>query len=187
MPEVAERVRELKDRLEIEVEKEDRDKAKLAFAKISIEGQKPARFFCSLEKQKRKTTLLELVLIQNEQDKEKECFEQSTIEEEVLKFYKNLYTRTPTYATKTDIINYIGKSKIKKLTDKEVARLETRIDQCEVNKCLQNGRNNVAPGASGSTGSFYKVFWNLLSSLVTRAITNLSIKGTCLPCRDQEL
>ena len=31
-------------------------------------------------------------------------------------------------------------------------------------------RNNVAPGASGFTGSFYKVFWTLLSSLVTRAL-----------------
>ena len=31
-------------------------------------------------------------------------------------------------------------------------------------------RNNVAPGAPGYTGSFYKVFWKLLSSLVTRAI-----------------
>ena len=28
----------------------------------------------------------------------------------------------------------------------------------------------MAPGASGFTGSFYKVFWKLLSSLVTRAI-----------------
>ena len=35
---------------------------------------------------------------------------------------------------------------------------------------MKNTRNNVAPGASGFKGSFYKVFWKSLSSLVTRAI-----------------
>ena len=30
----------------------------------------------------------------------------------------------------------------------------------------------MAPGTSGFTASFYKVFWKLLSSLVTRAINN---------------
>ena len=36
---------------------------------------------------------------------------------------------------------------------------------------MKGTRNNVAPGASGFTGSFYNCFfWKLLSSLVTRAI-----------------
>ena len=123
-------------------------------------------------------------MVQNKEGEEKECFNQSQIEEEVRKFYKNLYSRTPTYATKADIINYIGKSKIKKLTDEEIARLEISIDQNEVSKCLQNTRNKVAPGASGFTGSFYKVFWKLLSSLVTRVIINLSSRGTYPKWRD---
>ena len=71
--------------------------------------------------------------------------------------------------------NYISKNKIKKLTDEEVARLDIGIDQSEVSKCLQSTRNNMAPGALGFTGSFFKVFWKLLSSLVTRAI-NKSFK-----------
>ena len=50
------------------------------------------------------------------------------------------------------------------------SRLEKSIDQSEDSKCLKATRNNVAPGASGFTSSFYKVFWKLLSSLVTRAI-----------------
>ena len=85
------------------------------------------------------------------------------------------YAKTPTYATKADIFKYIGKSKIKKLTEEEVARLEIGINQSEVNKCLQSTHNNVLPGASWFTGSFYKVFWKLLSSIVTRAI-NKSFK-----------
>ena len=35
---------------------------------------------------------------------------------------------------------------------------------------MKGTRNNVAPGASGFTGSFYRVFWKFVSSLVTRAI-----------------
>ena len=35
---------------------------------------------------------------------------------------------------------------------------------------MKNTRNNVAPGASGFTGSVYDVFWKLLRSLVTKAI-----------------
>ena len=49
MPEVTGKIKDLKYRLEIEVEKEDKEKAKIAFAKMSLEGEKPTRFFCSLE------------------------------------------------------------------------------------------------------------------------------------------
>ena len=86
--------------------------AKLAFAKISLEGEKPFRFFCSLEKQTKKATLLESVMIQNKEGDEKECFYQREIEEKVRAFYKNLYVKTPTYTTKEDILKYISKSKI---------------------------------------------------------------------------
>ena len=89
---------------------------------------------------------------------------------DVRKFYKDLYARKPTYATKTDILKYVGNSKIKQLTEDEIGRLEKEIEQVEVSKCLKNTKNNVAPGSSGFTCSFYKVFRKLMSSLVTRAI-----------------
>ena len=123
----------------------------------------------------RKSTLLESVMIQDKEGIEMECFNQEKIEEEVRKFYKDLYARKPTYATKQDILKYVGNSKIKQLNEEELARLGKGIEQIEVSKCLKITCNNMAPGASGFTGSFYKVFWKLLSSLVTRAI-NKSFK-----------
>ena len=93
------------------IPKGDMERAKIAFAKMSLEGEKPTRLFCCLEKQMKKTTLLESIMVHNKEGEEKECFNQSQIEEEVKVFYKNLYTKTPTYATKTDIFNYIGKNK----------------------------------------------------------------------------
>ena len=61
----------------------------------------------------RKTTLLESVMIQDKDGKEKECHNQVQIEVEVKKFYKDLYARKPTYTTKKDILKYVGNSKIK--------------------------------------------------------------------------
>ena len=80
VPGVTGKIKDIKDRLEIEVEREDMERAKLAFAKMSLEGEKPNRFFCSLEKQMKKTTLLESVMIQNKEGEEKDCFNQSEIE-----------------------------------------------------------------------------------------------------------
>ena len=69
VPGVTGKINDLKDRLEIEVEREDMERAKLAFAKMSIEEEKPTRFFCSLEKQMKmkKATLLDSVMIQNKE------------------------------------------------------------------------------------------------------------------------
>ena len=40
----------------------------------------------------------------------------------------------------------------------------------EVSKTLKNTRNNVAPGAGGFMGTFYKVFWIFLKRIVLGAI-----------------
>ena len=92
----------MKDRLEIETEKEELKRANKAFAKMDLEGEKPTKYFCSLEKQMKKATLLDSILIENEQKKMEEIVDQSRIEKEVKKFYKNLYDKTPTYADTKD-------------------------------------------------------------------------------------
>ena len=42
------RIQEVKDRLEREIEKEDFERANKAFAKMNLEGKKPTKYFCSL-------------------------------------------------------------------------------------------------------------------------------------------
>ena len=44
------------------------------------------------------------------------------------------------------------------------------ISMEEVSNTLKNTRNNVAPGAGGFTGAFYKVFWKFLKVIVIGAI-----------------
>ena len=148
-PNIIDRIQDLKDRLEVEAEKENLKRSNKAFAKMNLEGQKPTKYFCSLEKQMKKSTLLDSLFIENDEDKTEETFDQGVIEKEVKKCYKNLYAKTTTYADKKDIFRFIGKSKLKTLTPEEPKKLEREIDQNEVSQCLKGTRNNVAPGASG--------------------------------------
>ena len=92
------------------------EKANKAFAKMNLEGKKPTKYFCSLEKQTKTSNLLDSLHIENEEDKMEETFDQVVIENEVKKFYKKLYPKTPTCADKRYIFRFIGKSKPKTLT-----------------------------------------------------------------------
>ena len=114
---IVDRIQELKDRLEVEVEK------------LNLEGETPTKYFCSLEKQMKKSTLLDSLLIENEQEIVEEIVDQGPIEKEVNIFHKHLYAKTPTYADKEDIVRFIGESKLKTLTSEEIKKLEREISQ----------------------------------------------------------
>ena len=76
-PNIIDRIQDLKYRLEVEVEKKDLKIANKAFAKMKLEGEKPTRYFCSLEKQMRKSTLLDSLFIENNESKMEETFDQN--------------------------------------------------------------------------------------------------------------
>merc|ERR1712082_477536 len=48
----------------------------------------------------------------------------------------------------------------------------------ELATCLAKTRNNVAPGSSGFTGAFYKVFWSDLKRLVLATIHEIFDNNT---------
>ena len=53
LPEIIDRIQDMKDKLAREIEKEDFERANKAFAKMNLEGKKPTRYFCRLEKKRR--------------------------------------------------------------------------------------------------------------------------------------
>ena len=55
-----------------------------------------------------------------------------------------------------------------------------QITMTELTHCLSKTRNNTAPGASGFTGSFYKVFWSKIKFLVLQAVHEIH-KNNVLP------
>ena len=82
-PHIFIRIQESKLRLEIQIEKEELKRANKAFDKMNLEGEKTTKYFCSLEKQMKKATLLDSLLIENEQKTMEEIVDQSRIEKEV--------------------------------------------------------------------------------------------------------
>ena len=75
-PNIIDMIQDLKDRLKVEVEKENLKRANKAFARMNLEGKKPTKYFCSLEKQMKKSTLYNSLFIENEEDKMGETFDQ---------------------------------------------------------------------------------------------------------------
>ena len=49
-PNIIDRIQDLKDMLEVKVERENLKRANKAFAKMNLEGEKPSRYFCRVEK-----------------------------------------------------------------------------------------------------------------------------------------
>ncbi len=99
-----------------------------------------------------------------------DIFEQDLIIEEVRSFYHDLYKARTTNPDYEEIVNALGPAAIKKLSDLELRRTEMQITMTELTHCLSKTRNNTAPGASGFTGSFYKVFWSKIKFLVLQSV-----------------
>ena len=64
-----------------------------------------------------------------------------------------------TFCCKRDILDRIGE--VKGISEDDRCNLEKEIMMEEVSNTLKDTKN-VAPGAGGFTGSFYKVFWCFL-------------------------
>ena len=92
---------------------------------------------------------------------------QSSVEWEVQKFYYSLYKREESFCNKQEIMEYIGE--VKEVSEDDRVQLEKEITLEEVSNTLKNTKNNVAPGAGGFTGSFYKVFWIYLRKKLSLA------------------
>ena len=66
----------------------------------------------------------------------------------------------------------MGDMQTKKITEAENERLEKPFTYPEVAAFIKIISNDKAPGLTGITPAFYKVFWNQIGDLVTSAINN---------------
>ncbi len=94
--------------------------------------------------------------------------------------YEDLYRKRQTNPVYSEIIDALDPNAIKQLTELELKNTEAKITMEELSACLAKTRNNVAPGSSGFTGAFYKVFWVDLKGLVLLTIHNI-FDGSTLP------
>ena len=124
------------------------------FGKNQLEGERPMRFFCSMNKKMKSMAQFEEVHVKKRNERGKEVTrivkKQSSVEWEVRKYYWSLYRKEETFCNKQDILERIGEVKGNSEDDK--CQLEKKITMEEVSNTLKNTRNNVAPGAGGFTG-----------------------------------
>ena len=167
-----ERVNMLKEELQSIEDQKDIMNARRYLAKNQIEGERPTKFFCSMNKNmKAKAQFEEVHVVEKERNGDERIRvvkEQKKVEWEVCKFYCSLYRREETNCRKEEILEKIGE--VRRISEEESCKLEDMIILEEVSKTLSNTRNNVAPGVGGFSGSFYKVFWCLIKYIVLGTI-----------------
>ncbi len=156
-------------------ENNSKDAVRKHRAKILLEGEKPTKYFCSLQKIVEKHSGITELHIEHEQKNGPPIIEsikdQAKIEEKICDFYRNLYAERDSTASAARLENFMRNSPlIKKLSQEQRDKLEVKISEAEVHKYLRGMRNNVAPGSSGYTGNFYKFFWKIIKNRVMQAI-----------------
>ena len=90
---------------------------------------------------------------------------QPEIEDEIHRFYKELYKKRPTDSSEEDLKNVMGEGYEefenilgKKLPSTVQEQLQMPISRKEVMQALQKGQHGKAPGITGFTREFYKKF-----------------------------
>ena len=143
-------------------------------ANHKVEGERPSRMFCALEKYNGTQKYVPQLIVSSENNIEKTIDDQKEIEAEILGFYKKLYECKDDLITIDSINDFIGpeiaSNDIPKLKEDEKIGMEGKITLEEMSKCLKRAKNNVAPGASGFTNEFFKFFWRDLKHFVINSV-----------------
>ena len=156
-------------------EKNSKEAVRKHRAKLLLEGEKPTKYFCSLQKVVKKNTGLTELHIEHAQENSPPIIEvikdQAAIEAKITSYYRNLYNYRDSDASAARLEQFMKNSPlIKKLSPEQREQLDLQITEAEVHKYLKGMRNNVAPGSSGYTGNFYKAFWTVLKNRIMQAI-----------------
>ena len=171
-PEDMEMVNLMKQEVQDLEDEQEMSIARKSFVKMQLEGEKPTRFFCKMNRKHLAKAQFEEVHLEEVDKKGKETIkvirEQESIEWEVRKFYYNLYSEGEARIDKEEILKNIDV--LTKIDEEDANKLDTKITEEEVSSTLKNTKNNVAPGPGGFGGAFYKMFWKYFKQIVVGAI-----------------
>ena len=126
-----------------------------------LEGEKPSKYFCNLEKYNALQKYIPKLRIKDEQNIESCITDQKSIDKELKKFYANLYKSQEIKQNGT-VENFLCQKNASKLSKVEADELEGLISLEEATKYMKTCRSDASPGLSGFTGGFYKCFWRNL-------------------------
>ena len=143
-----------------------------------IDGERPSKYFCNLEKDRSADKIMPELVTQDAQGVEHTLTKQNEIEAEMTKFYKKLYkSEKPTIDS---IDNFLGNINTPKLSVDKAIEIEGKITVKEMKAVLDKSKNDSAPGMSGFTYEYYKRFWHLLGFFLVES-ANYSFESGVLP------
>ena len=117
-------------------------------------GERPTRYFCSLEKNNATNRNISRLNINGQISRN-----QKEIENEMLRYYRNLYKHPG--KNEMSVEEFLGEdyASLEKITEKEKLSCEGEITMIEIGTYLKKIRNNKSPGSDGFTGEFFKFFY----------------------------
>ena len=133
-------------------------------------GEKSTKFFLNLEKSRSSQGVVGSIL------KNKiEVKNQSEINNELSKFYKNLFKENLN-TSKEAISSFLENINLPSLTNEQAFECDGIISETELLKALKSMKNDKSPGNDGITKEFYEFFWddikNSLSDSVKKSFTS---------------
>ena len=134
-----------------------------------LEGEKPSRYFCNLEKYNALQKYIPQLKVKNAKNQDIIVKDQQKIDLEIQKFYANLYkSQEPkNIGTIDDFLGAKNVAKCPKISETEALQVEGLVCIEEATQYMKKCRADASPGSSGFTGGFYKCFWrNLKHSLI---------------------
>ena len=159
-----------------------------AKAKWLHQGEKPSKFFCTLERKNFIDKTIRKINLPNGQILTK----QNKILNHVKQFYADLFRSGDSIIPEINLDKVLENCNVTKLSPAEASSLEVK----ELGKVLLNMKNNKTPDMDGFPVEFFKVFWCDLKFFILRAINRCYEKGllsislcsaviTCIPKGDK--
>ena len=141
-------------------------------AQYKMDGEKPSKLFCSLEKHNGVQRYVPQLIVTQEDGRDVLINDQQEVETEICKFYKNLFSNKDNNLESQSIESFLGSGSntIPKLSEDQKQKMEGKISLEEMSNYLKKCKNNVAPGSSGFTFDFYKFFWRNLKYFIVQAV-----------------
>ena len=141
-----------------------------AKSRYKIEGEKPTKLFCALEKHNAVQKHIPKLKVTKDR-KDVVITDQKSIENEIFEFYGDIFSRKECGIQSIhEFLSPIIAHSCPKISEDQKNQMEGLITSDELTKYLKKTKNNVSPGSSGFTNEFFKFFWLDLKIFVTNSI-----------------
>lgn len=142
-------------------------------AKWIEHGEKPTKYFCSLEKR----NYINKTVTKIETDSGQHITEQKMILDEIKHYYQKLYSNKDAKLDDINLDQLLENVNVPKLTDIESQLLEGKISYSELLAAVKQSKNGKSPGTDGYTAEFFKFFWIDLGQFLLRSLNYSLITG----------